>query len=168
MIFLTVGSELPFDRLVACADNWCDQNPSEHVFGQIGQLGAENYLPKNFDYVAFLPPADYEARLKDARCIISHVGMGTIITCLLNDKPLVAMPRLGAKGETRNNHQVATGEKFGAYALISLANDQPSFNLALDDALRHQTINSSPSITSKATGSLVEHVQRFIWSKEEL
>ena len=38
--------------------------------------------------------------------------MGSIITAIDNNKPIVIMPRLHKYGEHRNDHQLATAHKF--------------------------------------------------------
>ena len=40
-LFLTVGTQLPFDRLTRAVDAWLDDHPeyADHVFGQIGPVG---------------------------------------------------------------------------------------------------------------------------------
>ena len=63
MIFLTVGTQLPFDRLVAAVDDWCAARGESDVFGQICDPGPDGYRPKHFEWVADLDPADQSVRL---------------------------------------------------------------------------------------------------------
>ena len=114
MIFLTVGTQLPFDRLVAAVDAWAARNPGVGVFGQIADPGPAGYRPKNFDWVADLDPAAFDARFRAAGCIVAHAGMGTIIGALGQAKPLLVMPRRAHLGEQRNDHQFATVQRLCA------------------------------------------------------
>ncbi len=59
MIFLTVGTQLPFDRLVAAVDAWAARQPGQEVFGQISDPGPAGYRPKHFAWVADLDPAAF-------------------------------------------------------------------------------------------------------------
>ncbi len=48
MIFVTVGFQLGFDRLIKAMDNWCQSSGHEDVFGQLGELGENGYRPEHF------------------------------------------------------------------------------------------------------------------------
>ena len=37
MIFATVGTQLPFDRLIVALDQWAASSPDVEVFAQIGR-----------------------------------------------------------------------------------------------------------------------------------
>ena len=112
MIFLTTGSELPFNRLVRAIDEWCDTRGRSDVFGQIGGLGADDYRPTNFEWQSFLEPEAYKEKFGAARLVVAHAGMGSIISALTDGKPILIMPRRVRFRETRNDHQVATLERF--------------------------------------------------------
>jgi UDP-N-acetylglucosamine transferase subunit ALG13 len=108
MIFLTVGTQLPFDRLVAAVDAWAARHPGQRVFGQIADPGPAGHRPRNFDWVAELDPTEFDRRFRAASHIVAHAGMGTIIGALGAAKPLLVMPRRAHLGEQRNDHQLAT------------------------------------------------------------
>ena len=109
MIFLTVGTQFPFDRLVRTVDEVCENGFREEIFAQIGDT---SYKPRNFKSVASLSKNMFDKYLKSASGVISHAGMGVITMALDNKKPLLAMPRLKKYGEVVNNHQVAIARKF--------------------------------------------------------
>lgn len=104
-IFLTVGSMLPFDRLVLAMDDWARLNPSAEVFSQIGQGGT---APSHMEHVAMVGPAAYRKHFAAADLVVSHVGMGTVITAAELGKPLVLLARKPELQEVTSNHQVAT------------------------------------------------------------
>jgi len=110
MIFLTVGTQFPFDRLVMAIDRAAEQNLLEdEVFAQIGN---SRYTPNNFVGVASLTKEDFDTKLKEASCVISHAGIGSITLAMDYNKPLLAMPRLKKYHEVVNDHQVAIAKKF--------------------------------------------------------
>jgi len=110
MIFLTVGTQFPFDRLVQAVDDIVgDGMIDEEIFAQIGK---SSYKPRNFESVVSLDKKAFDERLKEASSVISHAGMGTIIMALDNTKPLLVMPRLKKYSEVVNDHQVAIARKF--------------------------------------------------------
>jgi UDP-N-acetylglucosamine transferase subunit ALG13 len=110
MIFLTVGTQLPFDRLVRATMDWHARNPGAAVFGQIG----DSDLHPGFDHAAHLDMAEHERCMAAAEVVVSHVGMGTILTCVSEARPLIAMPRRAHLGEHRNDHQAATAAQLSA------------------------------------------------------
>jgi len=140
LIFLTVGTQLPFDRLVRSVDEWCARHDHHEIFGQIAAQNSESYTPKNFSWQAFLTPEDIEKRFKDARIIVGHAGMGTIISALTHRRPLLMLPRRAEFGEHRNDHQLATADRFG---------DRPNLNVATDknDISEHLDRLTGPAAT---------------------
>ena len=110
MIFLTVGTQFPFDRLVRAIDIAVGRGCiTEPVYAQIGE---SSYRPDNFVSVKSLKKALFDKYILHASCVISHAGMGTISMVLSNNKPLLVMPRRRKYGEVVNDHQVAISKKF--------------------------------------------------------
>jgi beta-1,4-N-acetylglucosaminyltransferase len=122
MIFLTVGTQFPFDRLVRAVDEFLDDNVlGEDVFAQIGK---STYLPRNFEAIPSLEKGVFDAHFFRASAVISHAGMGTITMALENSKPLLTMPRLRRYGEVVNDHQLVLATRFAALGHILLAHDE--------------------------------------------
>lgn len=105
MILMTIGTQLPFDRLVRAVDELA-LRLEEPIFGQIGAKA--EYLPKNFEYCLTMRPKDFDERFRSARVILSHAGIGTVLSSRKHGKPIVVVPRLAKFGEHRNDHQLAT------------------------------------------------------------
>jgi UDP-N-acetylglucosamine transferase subunit ALG13 len=121
MIFLTVGTQFPFDRLVREVDGIFDEGLiGETLFAQIGE---SPYKPRNFESVSHLEKSEFENYVKQSSGIIGHAGMGTIIAALSNHKPLLAMPRLKRYREAVNDHQMAIAKKFEELGHILVAYD---------------------------------------------
>jgi UDP-N-acetylglucosamine transferase subunit ALG13 len=122
MIFLTVGTQFPFDRLVRAVDEACDNGLiDEEIFAQIGQT---LYKPHNFESTASLEKGVFDNYVKQASSIIGHAGMGTITMALCNHKPLLVMPRLKRYHEVVNDHQLALAEKFAEFGYLLVAHDE--------------------------------------------
>lgn len=156
MIFVTVGAQLPFDRLIRTVDEWAASAPKE-VFAQIGK---SNYQPQNIAYKPFLLPQDYKEYFEKAELIVAHAGMGTIISALELNKPLLAMPRLKKYGEHRNDHQVATAKRFLAMDYISVAFDDLELIVKLGeyDWRKIKERNKRHEVSS----SLIEAIRAFV------
>ena len=119
MIFVTVGNMDPFDRLVRAVDHWVLTNPNSEKI--VAQIGDGQYVPANFEYVRRMSPDDFETHFREARLVVSHAGMGTIITALELGKPIIVVPKRAALGEQRNEHQLATIRHFRRSQLMMVA-----------------------------------------------
>lgn len=120
MIFVTVGTQLAFDRLIASVDAWAEKNPGVEIFAQIGP---GSFRPKNFKFESFVSPTEANGLFRSADLVVSHAGMGSILTALKYKKPILVMPRKASLGEHRNEHQLATAKWLGNKAGISVANE---------------------------------------------
>jgi UDP-N-acetylglucosamine transferase subunit ALG13 len=133
VIFLTVGTQFPFDRLVRAVDEVLGRSAVEdEVFAQVGSRG---YRPRHMEWVETLEREAFGQRVAGARALIGHAGTGTILTALEAGKPLLVMPRLRRYGEVVNDHQVATARKFAELGHVLLAYDEreiPAKLAALD------------------------------------
>lgn len=121
MIFVTVGTDNPFDRLVTAVDQWAGQTGRTDVFAQIGR---SSLRPRHIESIAFLEPQEFRHRFELASVVISHAGMGTILSALHYCKPLLVMPRRAALGEQRNDHQLATARHLRNLGKIAVASDE--------------------------------------------
>jgi beta-1,4-N-acetylglucosaminyltransferase len=121
VIFLTVGSMFPFDRLIQAVDEMVgDGRITDQVSAQIGD---GKYEPKNFPFKRFMGKPEYERELAAASYLIAHAGAGTIALALETGKPLLVLPRLSANKEHVNDHQIATARKFAELGHVLVAND---------------------------------------------
>jgi UDP-N-acetylglucosamine transferase subunit ALG13 len=121
MIFLTVGTLFPFDRLVRAVDDTVALGIIEQpVFAQIGRT---KFAPKNIEYVEVIDKRTFDYKMAAADYIISHAGIGSITMALENAKPLLVMPRMKRYREHVNDHQVMTARKFEELGHILVAYD---------------------------------------------
>ncbi len=142
MIFVTVGSDLPFDRLVRVVDQWAADNQRTDVFAQIGKT---DWRPAFIPYRQFLEPAEFSQRVASATTIVSHAGMGTILSALRWEKPILVMPRRHALREVRNEHQLATARRLAEMGKVSVAFDEAELReklARLDELKPREKINA--------------------------
>lgn len=156
MIFVTVGSQTPFDRLIHAVDEWAKLHPQYEVFAQIAN---GTCLPQHMKFTAFMSPAEFAQAIRTAQVIVAHAGMGTIISALELGKQVVVMPRVAARHETRNDHQVATARRFGAQGRIIVANDEVDLPAQLDHAV---TLGESARIGAEASTRLLATLRAFV------
>lgn len=163
MIFVSVGTQLPFDRLVASVDHWCGDNGlGSDVFAQVGRLSSESYRPRNCAFAERLTHAEFSQKVAASKLIVSHAGMGSIISALTHEKPILIMPRRADLGEHRNDHQRATVERFRERKGIIVADDETELVEQLDEFAASGWAIPGGSVDEFANADLVEAVRAFI------
>jgi len=156
MIFVTVGSQEPFDRLIRAVDEWAASRSRTDVFAQIA---SSDFEPRHIKFTRFIEPAEFNRVMQETRLIVAHAGMGSIISALELGKPILVMPRRAEFRETRNDHQVATAERFGAQGRILIAEDEHDLPEKLDHAL---TLGDSARIQTQASPRLIATIRGFL------
>lgn len=164
MIFVTVGNLDPFDRLIKTVDGWLESRGNDvDVFAQIAN---GRYKPRNCEYVNFVSPTEYQQRFHQSELVVSHAGMGTIITAMEYNKPIVIMPKLASLGEQRNEHQLATARHFRRSPRINVASDERQLIAHLEAVVRVQETNDlGPADQSREWSpdeSLIQFVRQFV------
>jgi UDP-N-acetylglucosamine transferase subunit ALG13 len=160
LIFVTVGAQMPFDRLVRQVDAWSATRGGAEVFAQIGETP---WRPGHMEWTPLLNPCDYRQRLYEADAVVTHAGMGTILTALEFGKPVLVMPRRGDLMETRNDHQLGTAAAFAEAGLVSVAWNERQLPGALE---RLEDIAAPTRTGSHASVRLLTAVQEFIHGTE--
>ena len=107
LIFMTVGSMFPFDRLVRAMDIWAATHHHEKV---VAQIGAGAYEPQHMDWTRKISPIGFRENIRNARLVVSHAGMGTVITAMEFRCPVVLLPRKATLSEVTTDHQLHTAE----------------------------------------------------------
>lgn len=154
MIFVTVGTQLAFDRLVKNIDEWARYSEQD-VFAQIGP---SEYIPKYIKHVRFLPPHEADELFSRAEIIVSHAGMGSVLTALKLKKPILIMPRKADLGEHRNNHQMATAKWLESVNGVTVAYDELSLLQELDKDVKEPL---KLGISDYASDELIDNLKRF-------
>jgi len=156
MIFVTVGAQMPFDRLTQVIDQWASRHRDIEVFGQIGTGG---WRPSCFKWTEFMNPSEFRVKVKESQLVVAHAGMGSIITALELGKPILVMPRLGRLKETRNDHQIATAKRFLEQGRIYVAFGREELIEKMDEWER---LKICGDISSHASPELITAIKEFI------
>lgn len=159
MIFATVGTQLAFDRLIQPLDQWISHRNS--VIKCFAQIGPTRYKPVHIPHADFLTPTQACQYMRDASLIVSHAGMGTILTALQLQKPVVIMPRKASLGEHRNDHQLATAKWLASRPGIAVAWDVEDLLRCLDS---WDLITPGPALPASAESALVPRLAELISS----
>ncbi len=154
MIFVTIGTQVPFDRFIKIVDEVAPQL-GEEVIAQVYQCGFE---PKNIKTINFLAPDEFNELFDKARLIVSHAGMGTILSALQKHKPIIIFPRIAALGEHRNEHQLATAEKFKELGSVYVAMNEDE----LRQLMVRPDLQCLQEIGDSADEGLIRSIEEFI------
>ena len=155
MIFVSVGTQLPFHRLINAVDEWAGNTGKNNVFAQIGK---SKRTPQHLQWSRFVDTTEYKRKVHKADLIISHAGIGTIFTAIDYKKPIIIMPRLMRYGEVENEHQLATVQHLSNLLDICVAIDEKD----LVEKLKHFTEISVCRLKDHANEpNLVQVLQKF-------
>jgi UDP-N-acetylglucosamine transferase subunit ALG13 len=132
MILVTVGScEYPFDRLlraVAVAELPADEP-------LVVQCGPSELRPSRAQCVDFVPFDALVDYVRQARIVVTHAGIGSILTCLANGKQPVVVPRRRRFGETVDDHQVDSARRLAEVGLVRFVDDPESLGTVLAEGV---------------------------------
>jgi UDP-N-acetylglucosamine transferase subunit ALG13 len=91
--------------------------------------------------------------------VVGHAGMGTILTALQLNTPLLVMPRRGAMGETRNDHQMDTARELECIDGVDVAFNEGEL---LEKLRGIDDEKNFVNISSHAEESLTASIREFI------
>lgn len=137
MIFVTIGSMYPFDRLIRLMDQWTLETGRDDVFAQIGSEGA--FEPTHMKWARSLSQTDFRQVVQDAELIVAHAGMGSVITAGQFAKPIVLLPRIMELGEHNTDHQLATAAWLRTRDGIYVADTDADLPTQIDRALQESS-----------------------------
>ncbi len=156
MIFVTVGTDLPFDRLVRTVDDWAAETQRTDVFAQIGETA---WRPTHIRFSKFLEPEEFRRCFNESTTVVAHAGMGTILSALQWGKPILVMPRQASLNEHRNEHQLATAKHLAGLGKIDVAFDEGALRVKLDHL---SELGVKERITPHASPELIAALREFI------
>ncbi|GAA4029147.1 hypothetical protein GCM10022409_11640 [Hymenobacter glaciei] len=158
MIFVITGTQEPFDRMIKVVDEVAGMFNHIPFVAQVSKSTFEAVHLQTHD---FIPPVEFNKYFEEADLIISHAGMGCILSALERSKPILIIPRLAKYGEHRNDHQVAAGEVFKTLQYVNVAADEVELKTKLVELI---TAGAKPlhKIGRHASHTLLESLGSFI------
>lgn len=111
MIFVILGTQrFQLNRLLKEMDELIENG--EVTQEVIAQIGVSDYKPKHYRFYRYIDKSQFDEYIARASLIITHSGVGSIITSLKAKKPVVVYPRLQKYHEHVDDHQLDIAKAF--------------------------------------------------------
>jgi beta-1,4-N-acetylglucosaminyltransferase len=152
MIFVTVGtSGTPFDRLLREVDRL------ETEEKLVVQYGPSRLRPRRATCVDFLRFDELMQVVGEARAVVTHGGVGSILMALMSGRRPLVVPRLRRFNEAVDDHQLALGRKLSESGIVTLVQDPA----VLPELLSRANGSTKPRAEGAAS-DLIAEVKEFI------
>lgn len=132
MILVILGTQdKEFTRLLKMVEDMIKEGLiKDEVIVQAGQT---KYKSKYMEILDLIPNTKFNKLIKEADLVITHGGVGSIISALKQNKSVIAVPRLSKYSEHVNDHQLEIVEEFSKLGYIKSATNKKEFRKALKD-----------------------------------
>lgn len=111
MILVTLGTQdKEFKRLLDIIEDAIENDIIKEEV--VVQAGSTKYDSKNMKIFDVIPMNEFDKLMKKCDILITHGGVGSIITGLKNNKKIIAMARLKIYKESANDHQLQIIDNF--------------------------------------------------------
>ena len=156
MILVTLGTQdKPFTRLLEEIDKQINKgNIKDKV---VVQAGHTKYSSSNMEIFDLIDRDKFNELMKECDLLITHGGVGSILTGLKNNKKVIAVPRISKYGEHVNDHQVQIIENFSKRGYILGVNDGDDFAKVLRKVTKFK-----PKKYISNTDNLIKVIEDFI------
>ena len=158
MILVTLGTQdKSFTRLLDAIQKQIDLgNIKDKV---IVQAGCTKYNSKDMQILDLIPYDEFEKYIKECDLLITHGGVGSIITGLKNKKKVIAAARLTKYKEHTNDHQlqIIKHRSVSGYILPLDNFDELDKVLALSKTFKPKTYKSNTSNMIKLISNYIDN-----------
>ena len=156
MILVTLGTQdKSFHRLLEAIEKQIKLgNIKEEV---VVQAGNTKFNSNNMKILDFIPYEEFDQLIEQCDILITHGGVGSIITGLKHQKKVIAAARLSKYHEHGNDHQLQIINSFDKKGYILPLHD---FD-ALDEVLK-KVKNFKPKKYKSNTKKMIDIVSSFI------
>lgn len=134
MILVTLGTQdKSFVRLLTAIQKQIDLgNIKERV---VVQAGCTKFNSHDMEIFDLIPMEDFDKLIFECDLLITHGGVGSIISGLNKNKKVIAAARLAKYKEHVNDHQLQIIENFSRKGYILKLEDFDKLNEVIDEAV---------------------------------
>jgi UDP-N-acetylglucosamine transferase subunit ALG13 len=116
VIFVTLGTQAyPFDRLLRGLDGLEEE--------LVVQGGSSTHRPEGATWFDFLDYPQLVEYVRAARVVVTHAGVGSVMTVVAEGKRPIVVPRLARYAEAVDDHQLPFARRMDDAGLVRLVED---------------------------------------------
>lgn len=156
MILVTLGTQdKTFRRLLEAVQKQIDNKViKEKVVAQVGNTKFES---KDIDMYDLISIDKFDKLMQEADILITHAGVGSIVTGLKKGKVVIAAARLKKYGEHENDHQVQILDELEKRGNIIALRDFDKLDEALEKAKTFK-----PNSFKSNTPNMIKLIENYI------
>jgi UDP-N-acetylglucosamine transferase subunit ALG13 len=159
MILVTIGTnEQPFDRLVRAAAALDVPEPL------VVQHGSSRVPHGRGEWVDFVSFEELSSRMRQARVVVCHAGVGSIMLARRCGKHPIVVPRRLHLGEAVDDHQLPIARRLHANGVVTLVEDVDRLTEAIHAARPGTPVPplAADSGSRNLAGDLREYLQGLV------
>lgn len=152
----------PFDRIARAVDEWAEETGYTDVVVQIGE---GKYEPRHVEWRRMMGPDEFRDAIQRCDLVVAHLGMGSIITAMQAEKPIVLLPRIRALGEHTSDHQLDGVAWLRDRPGLWIADDVAGLRTLLGEYLSGRLTRGLTPVSPYASEELLGHVRAFVFER---
>lgn len=156
MIFVTLGTnDESFSRLLKAIDKEIENGVIKEKV--VVQAGCTKYKSKNMKIMDLVPRDEFEKLISECDLLITHGGVGSILTGINKGKKVIAVPRLARYKEHGNDHQLQIVENFSKRKYILSCKDLNKLGKTIEKAKKFK-----PQKFVSNTNNIINMIEDYI------
>ena len=155
MVLVTTGTnEQAFDRLVSAAAVLAER---EDAFVQYGSSRLPHGRGEWVDFVDF---DELTVRMREARVVVCHAGVGSIMLARRCGHRPIVMPRRVDLGEAVDDHQLHLARRLDGAGIVVLAENEQELRAAVEGSVAEPSADAPGALAGAA--ELAADVRDFL------
>ena len=156
MIFVIVGSQkFPFERLIREMDRLKGEGIIQDRV--VAQIGVCPFEPEHLEWRRFMDKEDFDRHIAECDLLVTHAGEGSIMTGLIKQRRVIAVPRYERLGEHVSDHQLEIARALAKQQCIVNVEDIAGLERAILDI---DSIELKPYVSGN--DSIIQTIRDFI------
>lgn len=159
MILVTLGTQkFAMNRLVEAMDKLAAKLKGEEVFIQTGN---STFKPVNCQYSQFVDSSEFKKMIEECSLLITHAGVGSIMTGINAGKPVIVVPRLKKYGEHVDDHQTQIAKAFCDKGCVICCEDVSQLRECIDKAQNGYTFKPYTAPDRKIEDIILDFMKKL-------
>lgn len=160
MILVTLGTQdKPFTRLLQAVERAIEAGEIHDRV--VAQAGYTKFTSANMEVFDYIDQQQFSQFLRQADLLITHGGVGTIMTGLRAGKKILAAPRLAKYKEHHNDHQTQLLDAFANAGYLIYMHDLQDIGPYLKQA---ETFIPETYVSNQM--NMIQRLEKFIEKNE--